>query len=173
MSAQQLRLQAQQRKSRSRKEALTSVCIGVALFLVFGWSAARAHDPVVRLGWVVLSVSALYVGRQLHKWTWPGSLPEDATPQATLTFHRALLQRRLEFDLHIWRRSGVPFLFLGIAIVLGPPIFRSPELSVRAAPFFVLLLGWLAAFYPIRRKQRRALQQEIDELRRFESDSSR
>ena len=170
MSTNELRRKAQHREERSRLEALTSIGIGVALCLVFGWSAAKASHIEQQIGWALTSLACLYVARQAYHWVWPGRLAPDATPGATMLFYRTILQKRLDYNRQVWRRSGLPFVFLGVAIALVPPLVRSPRLSINAAPFFVLLAVWFALYLPKRKQQRRTIQQEIDELRGLERD---
>lgn len=173
MSTQQLRLKAAERESRSRTEALASIVLGFVMAGAFAWAAFRAHDLTTRLGWGLLSFSGLYFARQVHKWLWPGRLASDATPVETVRYYRTLLEKRRDFERHAWRRSGIPLAFLGIAIVLAPPLIRSPQLVPKAAPFFVLLAVWLAVLFPMRRRRQRALQREIDELRGFDANDLR
>ncbi len=145
-----------------------AVGIGVALSLVFAWSAAKAQDRLTGIGWGVTSLAGLYFARQARTWLWPGRLDPDATRDATVSFYRSILERRRDYERHIWSRSGLPFLFIGIAIVLAPPLIRAPQHAMKAAPFFTLLAIWFLTYLPLRKRKRRMLEQEIDELRGLE-----
>jgi hypothetical protein len=168
MSAQELRNRAKRREEAQRRETWIAAGLGVALSLLFAWSAAKAPDRVTGIGWGVTSLACLYFARQARAWLWPGRLDPDATLDATVSFYRDLLEQRRDYERHIWSRSGLPFLFIGIGIVLVPPLIRAPQHAVKAAPFFTLLAIWFLTYLPLRRKKRRLLQQEIDELRGLE-----
>jgi hypothetical protein len=168
MSAQELRNRAKRREEAARLETFTAAGLGVALSLLFAWSAARSRDRLMGIGWGVTSLACLYFARQARAWLWPGRLDPGATLDATASFYRSILERRRDYERHIWSRSGLPFLFAGIAIALAPPLIRAPQLTGKAAPFLILLAVWFLTYLPLRRKKRRLLQQEIDELRGLE-----
>lgn len=174
MSADELRRKAQERETKSRLEALSSIVVGIILCFVCTWAFARAHEVVPRMGWGLLSIWSLYFTHQVYKWLWPGRLAPDATLNTTLLFCRSVLEKRRDYGRHVWRRSGLPFCFLGLAMVLVPALVKSvqaPRLLVNAVPFFVLLAIWLAIFFPMRKRNQQKLQQEIEELRVFEKEN--
>jgi uncharacterized membrane protein YfcA len=85
----------------------------------------------------------------------------------SLDFYRSELERKRDYERHIWRRSGVPFCFAGLALAIIPeliPALQTPRLLLNAAPFFVLLAIWFVLFFFIRKRNRVKLQREIDEL---------
>jgi hypothetical protein len=170
MSAHELRRRTEQREAKSRFETLSSIAVGLIVCAVFAWAAATAHDPATRIGWALVSLSGLYFARQVHKWLWPARLSPAAPLDATAVYYRAILEKRRDFDRQVWRRTGLPLAFLGIAIVLAPPLIASPGLLPKATPFFVLFAVWLGVYFPMRRRARRILQREIDDLRGFETD---
>jgi uncharacterized membrane protein YfcA len=172
MSAHELRNRAGRRETKSRVEALWAVALGFILAFLFAWSAATAANNVTGIGWGLLSLWSLLFARQARMALWPGALAPDAPLSATVSFYRAILEKRRDFERDIWRRSGALFLILGLAIVLAPPLVQSPKSSLKALPFFVLLAVWLALYFPLRKRQRQKLQQEIDQLRAFEREHS-
>ena len=97
----------------------------------------------------------------------------DATLNTTLLFYRSVLEKRRGYHRHVWRWSGLPLCFVGMTMVLSPALVKSletPRLLANATPFLVLLAIWLAVFFPMRKRNRRKLQQEIEELRVFEKE---
>jgi hypothetical protein len=50
-------------------------------------------------------------------------------------------------------------------------VLGAPRLLVNAVPLFVLLAIWLAVFSPLRKRQQRRLQREIDELKMLETEN--
>jgi len=59
-------------------------------------------------------------------------------------------------------------------MVIVPGLIKSLEaarLLVNWVPVFLLLAIWLAIFIPMRKRNQRKLQQEIEELRVFEGEN--
>jgi len=173
MSADQLRCKAQQREKRSRFEAAYSIIIGLMLFLFFGWSFARTHDLIPRMGFGVLSFWGLYFAYHALKRMRQARLAPDAALNTTLESYRSELEKRRDYSQHIWR-NVLAVCFLGVALVIGPALIQSlnaPRLLLNLAPFFALLAIWCAIFFPMRTRSMRKLQHEIEELRVFEGES--
>jgi hypothetical protein len=167
MSLEEIRRKAHQFHARGRLKALTAIVIGVALCGVFAVTSAKPQYLVLRIGWGILSLWALYGAFQAYKWIWPSNLAADATLSTSLEFYRRELEKRRDYLRHIWRRSGLWGCFTGLALVVVPSLMgalRAPRLLVNAVPFFVLLTTWFLVFSSIRKRQRTNLQREIDEL---------
>ena len=173
MSADKLRRKAQQRERKSRFEAAYSIIIGFILFVFFAWAFAETHELVPRLGYGVLSLWGIYFAYRACKRIWQGRLAPDATLNTTLQSYRSELEKRRDYAQHIWFRAlAIPFL--GTALVMVPGLITSlgaPRLLLNFVPLFVLLAIWCAIFFPTRRRIFRKLQQEIEELRMFETES--
>jgi len=174
MSASDLRRRALERQSKARFEALSTIIIGIILCVVFAWSFARAHEMLARMGWGLLSLCGIYAAYHAYKWIWPQSLPEEAPISTCLEFYRRELERRRDY-LHRWWRSGLPFLLLLGMVMAGVGTGARnapPHPLLNALPFFLILAIWAVAFLLIRKKPgRENLQQEIEELRAFETES--
>jgi xanthosine utilization system XapX-like protein len=173
MSMTEIRGKARQRRRRARSEALIEITSGLAVCVFFAWTFARANELLPRAGVGLLSLWGMYVAYQAYRWIWPGRPGPDATVSTSLEFYRSELERRRDYALHIWRRAGLTFCFLGAAMVVLPGLIKSlgsPRLLLNFAPLFALLAIWLAIFFPKRKRRLRKLQQEIDELRTFETE---
>ena len=171
MSADLIRYKAQQRRAKARLETLAVIATGCILSVLFGLAALRAGETVVRAGWGVLSLWCIYFSYHTYRWLWPGSIAAGAELAVSLEFYRNQLERRRDYGRHIWRRSGLPFCLLGLALVLVPALSSSvhnPRVLLNAAPFFVLLIVWAVAFAYQRKAQRREIEQDLEELRAFE-----
>ena len=170
MSADELRRKAQQRERKARFEAIYSTILVLLVCIFFARTFARAHEVLPRLGLGLLILWGLHFAYQARRGIWPRRLGPDATVSTSLEFYRSALERRRYYGLHIWRRSGLTFCFLGIALLVLPGLIQSdaPRFLLNNLPFFVLLAIWLAIFFPMRKRRLRKLQQEIDELRAFE-----
>lgn len=173
MSVDQMRLKAHRFQMKARFKVLYAITIGVSISVFFGWNCIRAQEVLSRMGFGLLSVSGIYFAYQAYKWIWPSNLPQDAPASTSLEFYRSELERRRDYSQHVWRRSGLTFCFLGLALVIAPALiasFYNPRLLVNTVPFFLLLTVWFVAFLYVKKRGQNRLQQEIDELRTFETD---
>jgi hypothetical protein len=174
MSLNEIRRKAHKLQMKARLAALAWFVMGLVLCVFFARTSANAHGVVERIGWGMLSLWGLYGAYQAYKWIWPGSLAANATMSTSLDFYRRELERRHDYVQHVWRRSGLTFCFAGLAVVIVPPLIlllRTPRLLMNVVPFFVLLAIWLAVFFPLRKRQQRNLQREIDELNALEGEN--
>ena len=163
MSEAELRRRVEDRRKRDGERALMGVVIGLALGLVFALAAARASAPITTAGWGVLSLWSLYFAYQVRRWLWP----EDPPTTPSLQFYREEVEQRLAYSRQIWLRSGLPVAFLGLALVIVPPLARGRAL-LNAAPFFILLVAWAVMFRRQRRHEREALERELADLQALE-----
>jgi len=174
MSATELRHRALDRQSKARFEALSTIIIGIILCVVFAWSFARAHTVLARMGWALLSLCGIYAAYHAYKWIWPRTLPAEAPISTCVEFYRRELERRRDYNRRWWR-SGLPFLLLlGMVMAgLGTGARNAPPHPLlNAVPFFVLLAIWAVAFFVMKKKLgRENVQQEIEELRAFETEN--
>ena len=174
MSANELCRKAQQHERKARFEALYSIIAGLILFVFFAWRFVEPYEVVPRMGVGLLSLWGIYYAYQAYKWIWPGRLTPDATLNTTLQSYRSELEKRRDYGRHLWRRAGLTFLVLGVAMVIVPALIKSldtPRLLLNTLPFFVILAIWLAVFLRLRKRNRGKLQQEIEELRALEREN--
>jgi uncharacterized membrane protein YfcA len=175
MSADELHRKSQQRQRKDRFVAVYSIISGLILFVFFAWTFARVHNEVVpRIGVGVMSLWGIYYAYQAYKWFWQERLAPDAALNTTVQSYRSELEKRRDYGRHIWRRLGLPFLFLGLAMVIVPGLIKSldaPRLLLNFVPLFVLFAIWCAIYFPMRKRGQQKLQQEIDELRVFEREN--
>ncbi len=167
MSVEQLRHKAEERRSKARFETLVSIAIGLTLCMFFAWTFTTTHELTMRLGFGVLTLWCLYVPYQAYKWIWPRRFEPDLAPSTTLQSYRNELEKRRDYVRHIWRRAGLTFCFLGLALIIVPELIKalgSPRLVLNVLPVCVLLVIWCALFFPQRKRRLRRLEQEIQEL---------
>jgi hypothetical protein len=173
MSVDEMRHRAQRFQMKARFIVAYSIVLGLSVCFFFAWNSARAHEVLPRMGFGLLSLWGIYAAYQAYKWVWPRTLAPDAAVSTSLEFYRGELERRRDYTRHVWRRSGLTFCFLGLAMVVVPPLITAldnPRLLLNAAPFFVLLFVWFVAFFFQKKRGQKKLQQEIDELRTFERE---
>ncbi|HEY7337693.1 MAG TPA: hypothetical protein VH639_22565 [Bryobacteraceae bacterium] len=174
MSANELRYRALQRQSKARLEARSSVIIGLVLSVFFAWTFTMAHTVLARTGWVLLSLWGIYAAYHAYKWVWPWNLPQDAPISTCLEFYRRELERRRDHLRRRWWRSGLPFLLLGMAMVIVGTGAQNapPHPLLNALPFILLFAIWAVALVFMNKKLgRENIQQEIEELRKFETEN--
>jgi len=139
MSADEMRRKAQQLQRKARLVALTWITTGILLCVGFARTFARAQDVVPRIGWGLLSLWGIYGAYQAYKWIWPRKLAPDATVSTSLAFYRSELERQRDYGRHLWRRSGLTFCFLGLAMVVVPALMRSLETPTAPAEHRAIL----------------------------------
>ena len=172
MSANELRVRAQQQQKRARLKAQFSMIGGFIVFVFFAWNFSKAHEVVPRAGLGLISLWGLYFAYQAYKRIWRPT--PDTALDATLESYRSELEKQGDYARHVWRRSGVTFCFLGLALVVVPGLIKSiehPGLLMNFVPILVLLALWFVAFFFIRRRDRQKLQREIEALRAFETEN--
>jgi uncharacterized membrane protein YfcA len=173
MSADEMRGKAQQRRKKARLEALRTIAIGILFCIFFAWTFTRAHAALPRMGLGLLSLWGMYVSYQAYRWIWPGRPGPEAAANTSVEFYRSELEMSRDYGLHVWRRAGLTFCFLGLALVVLPGVVQSlntPRRLLNFVPLFALLAIWFAMFFPMRKRKLRKLQQEIDELRALERE---
>jgi hypothetical protein len=171
MSADQLRYRAQQLQRRARVKTIFSIIMGIALSIFFARQTFLAGYSVPGIGLGLISLWCIYFAYQAYHFTWPNRVAQDAAFDTTLQSYRSALEQKGDYTRNIWLRTGLPLCFLGLALVVMPGLIKSfskPGLFVNFVPLFGLLASWFVAFYFIRRRDRRKLAQEIEELRAFE-----
>ena len=171
MSPDLLHHKSQQRYERARLEAMSSIGLGLILSVLFLLMFIRSENGISRYGSGLLSLWCLYFAYQGYRWVWPERLEPDATVSASMEFYRKELEKRRDYARHIWRRTGLTFCFLGLAMLVVPLLMKAvetPSQLVNAVPFFVLLAAWAVIFLSTQRRNRQKLQQEIEELQAFE-----
>jgi hypothetical protein len=185
MSADKLRRKAQRLDRKARLAVFTSATLAILLSLWFGWGflsfakvqtfgLTASETSIVRIGFCVLSLWCLYSGFQTYRVLWPSRATPDADLKTTLQSYKHQLEKRRDYLRNIWRRAGLIWCFLGMAMVVMPMLVRDIAAPLRLlanlGPLFALFILWLAIFIPQRRRRQRKLQQEIDRLRAFERE---
>jgi len=172
ISIEEIRRRAERLHARARFSAFVRIAAGLALCFCFAWASLQAHALLTRLGWAILSLWSAYLA--FHGYIWIRAGTRTGAPEPTsLESYRIDLETQHGFARRVWRKAGLAFCFLGLALVLGPPLrallSTNPRLLRNAAPFFVLLAIWFAIFFPMRKRTLRDLQRQIDDLRSFMS----
>ena len=174
MSAYALRLKMHERQSRGRLEASVSVVVGLVCCAFFLWTFTKAHSELARMGWLLLSLWGIYAAYYACRWMWPQDVPENAPITTCLAFYRKELEKRRDDLRHRWWRSGLPFLLLGMAMVIAGTGGQTAPTNplINAIPLLLVLAVWVVAFFAMKKKLgREDIQKKIEELRAFETDT--
>jgi hypothetical protein len=173
ISADEMRLRARRFQMKARLTAVFTITTALLVCAFFAWSFVRTHELVPRLGYALISLCGIFMAYSTYRWVWPSNLPADAPVSTSLEFYRSELERRRDYRRHIWRRTGLTYLFIGLAMVIVPALiaaFGAPRLFLNMIPFFLLLILWFILFFRGKKRGHHKLQQEIDELRAFERE---
>ncbi len=185
MSGDELRLRALKLQRKSRFEALYTAIACLLGFLWFGLGFFKVHQlgPIplspgslwcVRMGFGVISLWGLYTAYRVSKGIWRSHSASDASLDTTLRSYRSQLEKRHDYERNVWRKTALPAVFVGIAMVTVPGLiagFRiSPWEIDRFVPLFVLALIWFVVFTYLRRRRLQKLELEIEQLRAFERE---
>jgi hypothetical protein len=171
MSPEEIRRRVQKFQTKGRLTVVAQFAIGLFLCVFFTLTFARIHQVVSRIGLGVLNLWILYFIYATYKEFWPTKFAGEATLSTSLEFYRRELEKKRDYSLHVWRRSGLPFCFAGLALLIMPGLieaFGAPRLLLNTVPFFTLLVIWFVVFYFTRKRRLQKLQLEIDELKALE-----
>jgi hypothetical protein len=177
MSVNEIRSRAEKHKNMARLSAMAGIVSGSLLFVFFGGAALKGPEWILRVGWGMASLGSIYFAIQSYRWLWPDELPQEISMSTSLQSYRNELERQRDSARNLRIGSGLLFCFLGIALVIVPQLIKGvrdthgARYLLNAAPFFTLLAVWFVAFRILRRRSRRKLQQEIDELNEIEKES--
>jgi len=174
MSLEQISQKIRRLHRQARLAALLFGALGVVLCVVFARSAWREPYAIPRAGWAILSLWTLYSAYAAYKSNWPKKSVSDASWSTSVAFYRGELEKQRDLTRDVWRRSGLTFCFLGVALIILPGLIlalRTPRLLVNGVPFFAMLGIWFVMYHSMRKRKLRKLQREIDELTAMEGQS--
>ncbi len=167
MSLNEIRRRTRTLQNKNRLTALTWITLGFLFCFFFAFHATRTQSIIPRNGFVVLSLWGLYGAYHAYRWLLPRKSVSDATIGNSIDFYRRELEGKRDYSRHVWRRSGLTFCFLGLAMITSPVIvqaFHTPGILLNIIPVLTLLCIWFSAFFYLRKRNRQELQEEIDEL---------
>jgi pimeloyl-ACP methyl ester carboxylesterase len=167
-----IRRRAQELHAKTLRERLGSLAGPVCTIAFSAWGIAEGYNPVqlvvfaIAIAW---SLAGVYV---LNRGMRQATLAGDAALATGLEFCR----REIEWRIYIHRRI-LQWCIAPIMLAIGAffvPVMRSAvRENAKAIPFFALLALWIIAFFVIRVRGWRTLQQEIDELNDIELENRR
>jgi len=168
MSLEEIRRRMQKFQTKGRLTVVAQFAIGLVLLVFFALTFAKIHAAVSRIGLGVLILWILYFIYATYNGIWPAKLADETPLNTSVQFYCRELEKKRDYNRHIWRRSGLPFCFVGMALLILPGLIKAleaPRLLLNTMPFFTLLVIWFIAFYFTRKRRLQKLQREIDELK--------
>ena len=167
MTLEELRRRARSLKERTRQDTIQNIAMTAILLLLSAFGLGRSNDLIQQVlygtaaGWAVLALLFL------NRGAWEAE-PGQATG-ADLYRFEIERRRRLLRRLSQWSFGPLVFLTAAFSTPAANAVIREPALVFRAAPFGVLLVAWVIAYFYQRRQGMRELQRELDSLTRLEN----
>lgn len=180
MSLEDIHRKMQQLERKDRLTALISIVMGTGLCIFFAYIGASGHmgahggDALPRIGCAVLSLWSLYEAWHGYKWLWPRSSELAVTWSASLQFYIRELEKRRDYQLHVWQRAGLTWCFVGVGLLIFSSLSRvihDRHYGWNAAPFIILTALWFPIFFRSRKRKLMKLEQEIDTLKGLETEN--
>ena len=169
VSLDEIRRRARRLDNQARWKTRAGTLTGIFLCIALAWTAARTPATIPRIGFAILSLWSLYYVWFMYKWVWPGRVAADGASNASLDYYRAELEKQIDNSRHVWRRSGLPWCFAGLALVLEKALVN-PRLLKNTVPFFTILAIWSIAFLVLKKREAKRLKREINDLKALSED---
>jgi hypothetical protein len=130
----------------------------------------KSHDVFFQLACGLMIAGLAYMAYQLYRRTSPRSMPAELGAANSLQFHRAELERQMNFLRHIWRWYLGPLVpglvAFSLATMTGDHHHILRIVLVNSFFAFCMILVWRLNAYEVR-----CLQLRIDELHAVEAGS--
>ena len=175
MSVEEIRRRSKELHEKMKREGLSNGGILLAIIVFSVWGAAVSADLAQRTAYLLAAAWALIGLYPTRKRLLSPRLAGDAGTVAGLRFYRQELERRRDYvrDQWLWIIGPTLLAIGGFLVPAIRGVLRDPENAPKMAPFTILLVIWMIAFFFIRRKEVRKTQREIDELKSAEREMDR
>jgi hypothetical protein len=163
MSVEAIRARVVRYQLQVRRRTIAALIVGLFSGGFFAWCAWIAPTPMVRLGDLIMIAGVpwmLWLAWRRGPRALPGG---SASGRQLIDFHRGqLLRQKQSFRAQLMLVAPV---LAGAAVVLLGLHLAAPNAPVaQYLPIAGLFCLWLVAFWFLARRQRRAVQAQIDEL---------
>jgi len=161
-----LNRRAQELSSKTRSEIITSLVAVCSFLAVIVWRFSFPTEPGEQMliglivAWILVS---LYMFRdRIRVLVRP---PTDAAAATGLDYYRHELERRRDHLGNAWLWHG-PMLLACLVLLwtIAGKAWPSPHLLKNTLPFVIFLGVWIALGIYLRRRQRKEIQREIEEV---------
>jgi hypothetical protein len=163
MSIDEIRRRATKFEKKIMWRNLREYVSGGIASILFVWFFVHDHNTLFRVACGLMIAGLAFMSYQLHRRASARGMPSDLGAVNALQFHRAELERQLDFLRHIWRWYLWPMIpgLSVFALMALMAAHRHPLLALFMNLFFAfcLILVWRLNAYAAR-----CLQKRIDEL---------
>jgi len=148
---------------RTRLDIIASVAAALFFVVIMWWRFSSTSTPLQLVGYVVVIAWVLVTLYWFRDRIWRRDAPPiDALAATGLEYYRKELERRRNHLKNAWIWHGP--LFLACMVFILTFIGLKPQRLKNALPFLILLALWTAIDITRRRRQVRAIGQELAEL---------
>lgn len=167
MTLEMIRQKGKESRLKTRRELVGSMATVLIVLGVSIFGIEHTSYVVARLVFALAIAWALAGQAIVHRGMWSASQPSDGTFKTGLEFYRRELERQQDVIGRILRWSfGPVILSIGTLIVVLVEMATGLSLPIRSvAPFGLLVVIWIVAFFVRRSRGQRKLRGEIDALK--------
>ena len=180
ISLAELQRKAKKLESRVQWRNVREYAASAIVIVAFGYYIFKFHDPLIRLGCVLVVAGTLFMVYTLHQRGAAQTVPAEMGLRPSLEFHRRELERQRDLLRSVWTWYLLPFV-PGLSVFLVG-LFRTtmqqPNAAAHAgtivAAYGLAAAGCAAVFVGIGKLNEwgaRKLQREIDALNALEEKS--
>src|SRR5262245_39844591 len=116
MTLNEVRRRADDFHKKARLKVLTVTILGLSLLVVFSRASIKEPHSLPRAAWAILALGSTVMAVQSYRWLWPRKPALDST-ETGLQAYRQELEKHRDYTSRIWWRSGLPIVFLGLALL--------------------------------------------------------
>ncbi len=175
MTSEQIRQKIKQMHAKTRQALLGGAAVALVVIGIAAYGILRSDSLAIRTVCAFLIAWSLVGQYFLNRDMWSGMQPAETVPDTGLGSYRSEVERRRHFADHnlLWSFGPVVAAigtFIVLVLKLGNRNQAAPvkETILNSIPFLVLVVVWIVAYFVIRMRDRRELQQEIDQLHEIE-----
>jgi len=170
MSVEEIRKRSAKFEKRIMWRNVREYVAGTIAAGLFASFLVKSHDLFFQLACSLIIAGLAYMAYQLHRRTSPRSIPAELGAANSLQFHRAELERQMDFLKHIWRWYLGPLIpglvAFSLATMTGDHHHVLRIVLVNSFFAVCLILVWRLNAYEVR-----CLKRRIDELHAVETGS--
>ena len=179
MSLHEFREKLRRLQSKSRRDSLKSLVIGLAVLGVFVAILVRTEAPLERFALGLFALGTLAAVFPHFIALWKGARRGNPAPDMAMTtgieFYRRLLEPQRTYETGA--AVCLLLIFFGLMLILLPAVSHqienpSSRVSIRnILPFSIILIIWGVSFVVLRRRHQRWRRRELDQLSTLEKEN--
>jgi hypothetical protein len=177
MTSTLVQLRARDLRARTRRKLAGTLAgpLVAGFFCAYGVKEfAELRSVLAPISGVALvwSLAGLYF---LNRGMWSAAMPERTGASAGLEFCRRELERQRDLVRRVLLWSFGPVIlaigaFILALAMVSQGVAKDSGLFPNALPFLIAIVVWIVAYFCVRWREQRRLQDEIDELNEIERE---